>query len=83
MPPGDCRGGFFEVAGTTVPCRAIGGDFFDYLEIGTAGVGFALGDVSGKGAPAALLTAAVQGMFTVESTDAIGPADVLRRSTAA
>jgi phosphoserine phosphatase RsbU/P len=79
MPPGDCKGGFFEVAGTTVPCRAIGGDFFDYLEIGATSVGFALGDVSGKGAPAALLTAAVQGMFTVESTDAIGPADVLKK----
>lgn len=79
MPPGECAGGFFEVAGTTVPCRAIGGDFFDYLEIGTTSLGFALGDVSGKGAPAALLTAAVQGMFTVESTDAIGPADVLSK----
>ena len=56
-----------SVAGTTVPCRAIGGDFFDYLELGAAAVGFALGDVSGKGAPAALLTAVVQGMFTVEA----------------
>ena len=77
MPPGECTGAFFEVAGTSVPCRAIGGDFFDYLEIGANGLGFALGDVSGKGAPAALLTAAVQGMFTVESTESAGPAEVL------
>jgi len=77
MPPGECTGAFYEVAGTSVPCRAIGGDFFDYLEIGANGLGFALGDVSGKGAPAALLTAAVQGMFTVESTESAGPAEVL------
>jgi len=79
MPPGDCKGAFFEVAGTTVPCRAIGGDFFDYLEIGTSSIGVALGDVSGKGAPAALLTAAVQGMFTVLSSEAAGPAGMLAK----
>jgi len=79
MPPGEAKAGFYDIAGTTVPCRAIGGDFFDYLEIGTSGIGLALGDVSGKGAPAALLTAAVQGMFTVESSDATGPAEVLTK----
>jgi phosphoserine phosphatase RsbU/P len=77
MPPGEAKAKFYEVAGTTVPCRAIGGDFFDYLEVGANGLGFALGDVSGKGAPAALLTAAVQGMFTVESTEKAGPAEGL------
>jgi len=40
-------------------------------------MGFALGDVSGKGAPAALLTAIVQGMFTVLAEAASGPADAL------
>ncbi|MCK7523803.1 MAG: serine/threonine-protein phosphatase [Ignavibacteriales bacterium] len=38
-----------------------------------AAVGVALGDVSGKGAPAALLTAVVQGMFTVEAGHAGRP----------
>jgi phosphoserine phosphatase RsbU/P len=79
MPAGEYAAKYFEVAGTTVPCRAIGGDFFDYLELGETGVGFALGDVSGKGAPAALLTAAVQGMFTIEANEANRPADVLSK----
>ena len=82
MPPPEFTSKYFDVAGTTVPCRAIGGDFFDYIEVSSGGIGFALGDVSGKGAPAALLTAAVQGMFTVESNEAAGPADVLAKINA-
>ncbi len=79
MPPGEHEGVFFDVAGATVPCRAIGGDFFDYLELEGGSVGVALGDVSGKGAPAALLTAAVQGMFTVEADIAAGPAGTIAK----
>ena len=77
MPQGEHSGGFFEVAGAAIPCRAIGGDFFDYLELEDRGLGVALGDVSGKGPAAALLTAAVQGMFTLEAANAGGPAVTL------
>ena len=77
MPPGEYEGPFCDAAGATVPCRAIGGDFFDYLELSDSSLGVALGDVSGKGAPAALLTAAVQGMFTVEAGSTGGPAATL------
>src|SRR5262249_29604909 len=51
----------FELAGASVPCLAIGGDFFDYLDLPDRTFGFVLGDVSGKGLPAALLTAMLQG----------------------
>lgn len=77
MPVGERRGGFFEATGTSVPCRAIGGDFFEYLDLPDGRLGFALGDVSGKGAPAALLTAMVQGMFTVQAAASPGPAEAL------
>jgi serine phosphatase RsbU (regulator of sigma subunit) len=77
MPEGERRGGFFEATGTSVPCRAIGGDFFEYLDLPDGRLGFALGDVSGKGAPAALLTAMVQGMFTVQAAASSGPAEAL------
>ena len=79
MPPGEHEGTYWDVAGATVPCRAIGGDFFDYLELEDGNVGVALGDVSGKGAPAALLTAAVQGMFTVEAASVGGPASTISK----
>jgi len=77
MPEGERRGAFFEATGCSVPCRAIGGDFFEYIELPDGRLGFALGDVSGKGAPAALLTAMVQGMFTVQATATSGPAEAL------
>ena len=50
------------------PCRAVGGDFFDYVDLPTDQFGFIIGDVAGKGSPAALLAAAVLGMFSAEAT---------------
>ncbi len=54
---------FVEAASAMVPCRSIGGDFYDYLDDPGASFGFTLGDVAGKGPPAALLSALMQGMF--------------------
>src|SRR5262249_32835156 len=42
-----------EVADLSFPCRHVGGDYFDYLKLGDGGFGCAVGDVSGKGVPAA------------------------------
>ena len=50
----------FEVADLSFPCRAVGGDYFDYLRLGEHGFVCAVGDVSGKGMPAALLMANLQ-----------------------
>jgi steroid delta-isomerase-like uncharacterized protein len=55
--------GGFEVAAASAPCRAIGGDFLDYYEYGNGAFGFCLGDVAGKGPPAALLAAELQGIL--------------------
>lgn len=54
---------FVEAAAASVPCRSIGGDFFDYLDDPGTSFGFALGDVAGKGPPAALLSALMLGML--------------------
>ena len=54
---------YFVAAAEMVPCRSIGGDFFDYLDL-AGSVGFAVGDVAGKGAAAALLGARVQEIFS-------------------
>ena len=66
--------GFVEAAASSVPCRSIGGDFFDYLDDPGASFGFVLGDVAGKGPPAALMSALMQGMFAAEAYTPRGPA---------
>jgi serine phosphatase RsbU (regulator of sigma subunit)/pSer/pThr/pTyr-binding forkhead associated (FHA) protein len=68
LPASNRTGAFFSTAGTSVPCRSVGGDFFDYVDVESDRFGFILGDVAGKGAPAALLAAAVLGMFAAEAT---------------
>jgi serine phosphatase RsbU (regulator of sigma subunit) len=50
----------FDLAGGCRPARAVGGDFYDWLEHGPAGLTLTLGDVMGKGMPAALLMATVR-----------------------
>ncbi len=45
----------FDLAGVSVPAQSVGGDFFDYIQIDDYHWGIGLGDVSGKGMPAALL----------------------------
>lgn len=50
-----------------LPCREVGGDYFDYFEMPGGAFGFALGDVAGKGMPAALLTSVVQGIFSAQA----------------
>lgn len=50
----------FEIAGTSIPSQQVGGDYFDFLDMGTGQLGIAIADVSGKGIPAALLMANLQ-----------------------
>ena len=58
---------YFEAAAAMVPCRSIGGDFYEYLELEDGAFGFTLGDVAGKGAPAGLLGARVQEIFAAQA----------------
>ena len=50
----------FEVTGASIPSREIGGDYYDFLVQGEDAIGIAIGDVSGKGMPAALLMSNLQ-----------------------
>src|SRR5688572_9825701 len=67
-------GAFFEASAATIPCRSIGGDFFDYVDWPGGQFGVALGDVAGKGPPAALLSALLQGIFAAQAPATTGPA---------
>jgi ketosteroid isomerase-like protein len=70
---------FCESVGSSVPCRAIGGDFFEFVELPSGDVGIAMGDVAGKGPAAALLAAMLQGMFAADAVAGAGPAVTLSR----
>jgi sigma-B regulation protein RsbU (phosphoserine phosphatase) len=71
--------GFFNAMGASIPCRAIGGDFFDYIDLADGRFGFVLGDVAGKGPPAALLTAMLQGIFAAQTFGVTEPSETLTR----
>ena len=77
LPPRRRSGTSYEAAGASIPCRTIGGDFFEYFDFTSGRMGFALGDVAGKGPPAAILAAMVQGILTTHAND--GPAATLER----
>ena len=67
----------FEVAAASLPCRAIGGDFLDYVDLPTGAFGFVLGDVAGKGLPAALLAAQLQGILAAQLDSGRTPAETV------
>src|ERR1051326_5453767 len=79
LPPGSRDGAFFSTAAASIACRAVGGDFFDYVDLPTNQFGFIVGDVAGKGSPAALLAAAVLGMFSAEATYQKSAAELITR----
>jgi len=77
LPEPRRAGAFFEAVGSSIPSRVIGGDFFDYQDLPDGLFGLAIGDITGKGPPAALLTALVQGLLAGESFTGRKPDDVI------
>jgi len=49
-----------EYAGVCIQARKVGGDYYDFLDLGQNRLGFVIGDISGKGIAAALLMANLQ-----------------------
>jgi len=56
-----------EYAGACIQARAVGGDYYDFLDLGEGRVGFVLADVAGKGISAALLMANLQAHLRSQS----------------
>jgi sigma-B regulation protein RsbU (phosphoserine phosphatase) len=50
----------YEIAGISIPAKEVGGDYYDFIPLSNQRLVFCLGDVSGKGIPAALLMANLQ-----------------------
>jgi len=79
LPKAGHSGAFFRTSASSIPCRSIGGDFYDYVDLPTGAFGFALGDVAGKGPPAALLSAMMQGIFAAQAAASDTPCQTIAR----
>src|SRR5216684_148598 len=69
----------FVISGLSVPARAVGGDWFDFIPFPDGRWGLVLADVSGKGTAAALLMSATRGMLRSLAEACCGPAEVLTK----
>ncbi len=58
-----------DIAGSSLYCDEIGGDYYDYLELGPSRLGVMVGDVVGHGVGAALLMASASGVLRSHAAD--------------
>jgi sigma-B regulation protein RsbU (phosphoserine phosphatase) len=81
MPSRPPKLGRAEIAVRFLAARSIGGDVYDFLDYGSPGmparIGIAVGDVSGKAAPAALYAALVSGILRSLAPQHLSPAAML------
>ncbi|HEY2908178.1 MAG TPA: PP2C family protein-serine/threonine phosphatase [Vicinamibacterales bacterium] len=68
-----------ETVGMSRPANTVGGDFYDILPLGDGRLVIAVGDVSGKGSPAALLMALLLAMMRTLVDERLEPADLITR----
>jgi sigma-B regulation protein RsbU (phosphoserine phosphatase) len=66
-----------DVAAKFAPARAIGGDLYDFVNYSLSRLAIVVGDVSGKGAPAAIYAALVSGILRSHAPIEPGPAEML------
>src|ERR1041385_404867 len=70
----------YQIAGRSGAAQEMGGDYFDYNEIPDGAWSISVGDVAGKGLPASMLMANVQGVIRLLSSLNVAPAEVMRRA---
>ena len=66
-----------DVYGQMIPARQVGGDFFDFFLLDAGHLGFVIGDVSGKGVPAAIFMAVSRGLLKAVASRGLSPGDCL------
>jgi serine phosphatase RsbU (regulator of sigma subunit)/pSer/pThr/pTyr-binding forkhead associated (FHA) protein len=79
----ECPG--YDVAGYNLPCQAVGGDYYDFLNYRDDRLGLVVGDVAGKGLPAAIMMSSLQArvqMLCETGPDPAAAVTVLNRTLA-
>ena len=70
----------WQIAAYYGPARAVGGDFYDFIEMPGGRIGIAVGDVTDKGVPAALVMARTHSILRAEASRSDSPAVILGRA---
>jgi sigma-B regulation protein RsbU (phosphoserine phosphatase) len=79
LPGGTYRAGDIEICGMTRSANTVGGDFYDVLPRPDGRIILALGDVAGKGSPAALLMALLLAVLRTLVDEALDPPALVER----
>ncbi len=79
LPKAEPRVEGFDIAGLCVPAKEVGGDYFDFIPLGGERLGVAVGDVSGKGVPAAIYMTLTKGILQSHAEETVSPKSVLSK----
>jgi len=70
----------YELAGISIPAQDVGGDYYDYIPIDKGRIAITVGDVSGKGLPAALMMSNVQATLRGQAQFGVSVHETIERS---
>jgi sigma-B regulation protein RsbU (phosphoserine phosphatase) len=70
----------FKIAARSTPAREVGGDFYDFIEMGKHRVGFVIGDVTGKSVSGALVMSASRSVFRMLSEEQLSVGEIMIRA---
>jgi sigma-B regulation protein RsbU (phosphoserine phosphatase) len=79
FPEGSPAGPGWQASAHFRPARELGGDLYDFYDLGGGQLGVATGDVAGKGVPAALYAAFASGAVRSRAFERRAPADLMQR----
>ncbi len=80
LPPSGCRSGKVQLYARSEFMSKMGGDYFDYFEIGKDRLGVFFGDVAGHGIPAALIMSMAKAVVANAGSDFSSPSALLLRA---
>jgi sigma-B regulation protein RsbU (phosphoserine phosphatase) len=70
----------YQIAASSTPAREVGGDFFDFFNIGEGKVGLIIGDVTGKSVSGALIMSASRSVFRMLSEEELSVGETMIRA---
>jgi sigma-B regulation protein RsbU (phosphoserine phosphatase) len=79
LPHHSCTTDCYDLAGYNLPSKEVGGDYYDFIPLSEERIGIAIGDISGKGIPAAILMSNLQAALRISASRSEIPQDVIQQ----